>query len=102
MFYNRHLMQTNMAAIQFGLTNQKYILRNCFDELRQNREKRKFELLHHAVNSDMNVAIAETKAFNEKKSFKLENVHKMRAGNIVRDMIGRRLFAYFDHWTKVN
>ena len=32
--YNRHLMQTNMAAIHFGQTNQRYLMKTVFDELR--------------------------------------------------------------------
>ena len=101
-FYNRHLMQTNMAAIQFGQQNQRYLMRNVFDELRQHCERRKYELLHHAVHEDMDVAIAKTTEFNATKSAKILNTNKNRAGNIVRDMLGRRLFAYFDHWVRVN
>ena len=95
-------MQTNMAAIQFGQQNQRYLMRNVFDELRQHCERRKYELLHHAVHEDMDVAIAKTTEFNATKSAKILNTNKNRAGNIVRDMLGRRLFAYFDHWVRVN
>jgi hypothetical protein len=62
--YNRHLMQTNMAAIQFVQTNNRFILKNCFDELRQNREQMKFMTLDIAVKEDVNIAIRDTKKFN--------------------------------------
>jgi len=57
MSYNRHLMQTNMAAIKFRDINSTFTIRNVFMALRQNAEKRKYELLDLAVKDDMNVAI---------------------------------------------
>ena len=35
---NRHLMQTNMAAINFTMTNRAIIAKNCFDALRAHKE----------------------------------------------------------------
>ena len=46
MGYNRNLMQTNMAAINFTFTNRSYIMKNVFDALRANKEQAKYELLN--------------------------------------------------------
>jgi hypothetical protein len=73
--YNRHLMQTNMAAIQFGNVNNRFILKNCFDELRQNREQMKYMTLDIAVKEDVDVAIQDTKQYNldRENSFLVKN-----------------------------
>ena len=91
-------MQTNMAAIQFRESNSSYTLRAVFQALRQHTESKKYSLLDHAVKNDMNVAIEETTEFNQKKNQKLLNSNQLRAGNIARDMIGKRLFSYFQKW----
>ena len=62
--YNRHLMQTNMAAIQFGQTNNRFILKNCFDGLRQHTEQMKYMTLDIAVKEDVDVAIRDTRQYN--------------------------------------
>lgn len=100
--YNRHLMQANMAALAFGKTNQDYLLRSVFDALRQNYETRKHTVLRHAVDNDIDVAIAETEKFNNEKSANIAKKNKWRAGQIVSIMMGRKLFAFFDHWRNVN
>ena len=100
--YNRHLMQSNMAAIQFGKVNTSYSLRSYFNALRQNAETKKFKLLDHAVKKDMNIAIAQTAEFNKNKSIALLTSNQQRAGNIVRDMLAKRLWSYVEHWKNEN
>lgn len=46
-------MLVNMSAIQFVKGNQSALMKAIFDELRRNKESRKFKLLHHAVTEDM-------------------------------------------------
>ena len=89
-----------MAAIQFGKVNNRFILKNCFDELRQNREKMKYMTLDIAVNEDVDIAINATKQFNmdRERSFLVKN--QLRAGFIVRAMMGKKLFAFFFKWKK--
>ena len=99
--YNRNLMQANMAAIQFGQTNRKYTMQSVFNALRQHTEVKKFSMMSTAVESDMNVAISETEQFNKDKTSALLRSNQTRAGNIVRDMLAKRLFAYFMHWNNV-
>lgn len=43
--YNRHLMLTNMAAINFSSVNREYLLKAVFDALRVNKESSKHLLL---------------------------------------------------------
>jgi len=96
--YNRHLMQVNMAAIRFGQTNQRLMVKNIFDELKRNKEQKKFELINMAVEEDVNIAIVETKQFNDGKSHALLTANQLRAGNIVVAMMGKQLYSYFSHW----
>jgi len=58
--------------------------------------------LRHAVENDLDVAISETKKFNEENSSRIKHKKKFRAGEIVSIMLGRKLFAYFNHWRNVN
>ena len=46
----------------------------------------------------MDVALDEHREFNAVHSEKMLTKSKMKSGSIVRDMIGKRLFAYFAHW----
>ena len=46
----------------------------------------------------MDVAVAEHAEFNKNFEAKLKMKNQKRAGNITRDMLGKRLFAYFNHW----
>jgi hypothetical protein len=96
--YNRHLLQTNMAAIAFGQHNQKYLLHNIFNELRHHRERSKYELTSRAVKDEMDVAIAEARAFNADKQYQVTRKHQNRAGNMIRDAFGKRLHSYFAKW----
>ena len=98
MIYNRHLMQSNMAAIQFSRSNQQYLMQAVFDALRNHKESRKHVLLVHAVENDVKVAIANASLFNQNQAEVILRKNKARAGNIVIAMMGKRLFAYFMHW----
>jgi len=51
-----------------------------------------------ALRDDMDVALEEHKQFNQKQQDKMTTKSQMKSGSIVRDMIGKRLFAYFAHW----
>jgi len=88
-------MQMNMAAITFGQTNRDFTTRNVFNALRQHAESKKYALMKQAVEEDMNVAIAKTQEFNKNRADKFDKANKTKAGNIVRDMLGKRLFTYF-------
>ena len=91
-------MQSNMAAIQFGKENERMLKKNIFDAIRNSAETRKFTLLNNALHEDMDVALAEHKEFNKKYEKDLLMKNQMRAGKTVTEMLGRRLFAYFNHW----
>ena len=98
MKYNRHLMQSNMAAIQFGKENERMLKKNIFDAIKNSSESRKFSLLNNALHEDMDVAVAEHEEFNKTFEQKLLMKNQKRAGKIVTEMLGKRLFAYFEHW----
>ena len=89
-----------MAAIQFGKENQRYILKNCFDALRHESETAKFEAMHRAVKEDMDPAIESTAEWNKNKDRAILTKSQLRAGNITRDMLGKRLLSYFLLWKK--
>jgi hypothetical protein len=38
---NRHLMQANMAAIKFVEVNKSFLMKNCLDALKINKEVKK-------------------------------------------------------------
>jgi len=96
--YNRHLMQANMAAIAFRQSNELYTMRACYQALRQYTESKKYALLNHAVKNDFDVAIAGLKTFTADKTKSLLTKNQLRASNITRDMLAKRLFSYFRKW----
>jgi len=87
-----------MASIAFRDSNTKYTKRAVFQALLQHTESKKYALLDHAVKNDMNVAIDEHTEYNLKKNKKLLVANQLRACNISRDMIGKKLFSYFNKW----
>lgn len=46
----------------------------------------------------MDVAILENTKFNTNFQANMTTRSMMNSGKIVRDMIGKRLYAYFQHW----
>ena len=46
----------------------------------------------------MDVAIRDTKEFNQNKTNKLLTANQIRAGAITRNSIGKRLYSYFQKW----
>ena len=91
-----------MAAIQFGNHNRKYLLSNIFNALRQHREQSKFALIHDAVKGDMNVAIADHKAFVEEKQAHLTARNNKKFGNMIKSALGSKPYSYFQRWSDVN
>jgi hypothetical protein len=91
-----------MAAIQFGNHNRKYLLSNIFNALRQHREQSKYALIHDAVQGDMNVAIADHKAFVEEKQAHLTARNNKKFGNMIKSALGSKLYSYFQRWSDVN
>lgn len=87
-----------MVAIAFRNKNSEFTLRVCFQALRNYTEQSKLTLLRHAVQQDMDVVIAETSQFNKNKQKQLLTKNQLRAGNITRDILGKRLFSYFQKW----
>jgi hypothetical protein len=71
-----------------------------FDELKRNKESRKFKLLHHAVTEDMDPAISGLEQGNYQTQEDILNYDKLRACNAVKDAMAKRLYSYFRKWTK--
>ena len=46
----------------------------------------------------MDVAIADARAFNADKLYQVTRRHQNRAGNMIRDAFGKRLYSYFAQW----
>jgi len=91
-----------MAAIQFGNHNRRYLLSNVFNVLRQHREQSKYALIHHAVQNDMDVAIADHQAYVAEKSANLTQRNNKKFGNMIKNALGSKLFSYFQRWRDVN
>lgn len=70
-FFNRHLMLVNTAAINFCKVKQYTLLKNCFNQLLKNREDRKYELIKQSLNDEVDVAIANFTKFNHEKQSKM-------------------------------
>ena len=96
--YNRHLMHANMASIQFVQSNQKYTMKACFTELVRHKESKKFKLLNHAVENDMNPGIKDLEDHNYNKSRAILTKSQYRASIIVRNMFAKQLFTYYKKW----
>lgn len=69
-----------------------------FNELKHHRERSKYELTSRAVKDEMDVAIADARAFNADKLYQVTRRHQNRAGNMIRDAFGKRLYSYFAQW----
>jgi len=54
--------------------------------------------MHKAVTEDMDPAIASTSVWNKNKDQAILTKNQLRAGNIARDMLGKRLYSYFMLW----
>jgi uncharacterized protein YbcI len=48
----------------------------------------------------MDVALEAHNSSVKRTKAKMVRSAKKKSGNIVRDMLGKRLFAYFNHWKK--
>ena len=98
MRYNGHLMRSNMTSIAFVQSNNRYTMKAVFGELLRHKEAKKFKLLKHAVENDMDPGIKDLEDHNFEKSKQILNRSQYRASGIVRNMLGKRLFAYFQKW----
>lgn len=87
-----------MASIAFRNKNSEFTMRTCFQALRNYTEKNKYTLMKFAVQDDMDVVIRDTTAYNADFQNKLLTKNQQRAGNITRDILGKRLFSYFKKW----
>jgi hypothetical protein len=91
-------MQANMASIQFVLSNQKYTMKAVFAELVRHKEYKKYKLLNHAVENDMNPGIKDLEDHNYNKSTEILTKSQYRASIIVRNMMAKRLYCYYRKW----
>ena len=96
--YKRQLMETNLQAIRLGAVNRKYNLKAVFDAMVHHKESKKHKIMNAALRDDMDVALEEHNQIIKKQQDKMLTKSQMKSGSIVRDMIGKRLFAYFAHW----
>ena len=62
------------------------------------KETKKHKIMQSALRDDMDVALEEHNKVIKAHTDKMNTKSAMKSGNIVRDMIGKRLFAYFTHW----
>ena len=96
--YKRQLMETNLQAIRLGQVNRKYNLKAVFDAMVCHKETKKHKIMQSALRDDMDVALEEHNQMIKAHTDKMNTKSAMKSGSIVRDMIGKRLFAYFAHW----
>lgn len=73
-------------------------MKACFAELIRHKEKMKYKLLNSAVQNDMNPGIKSLEDHNFAKSRDILTRSQYRASVITRNMLGKRLFAYFKKW----
>ena len=66
-------MQANMASIQFVQSNQHFTKKAIFAALMKHKETRKYKLLNHAINNDMDPGIKALEEHNFDKSNKILN-----------------------------
>ena len=57
-----------MASIQFVQSNKNFTMKACFAALCKHKETRKYKLLNHAVNNDMDPGIKMLEDHNFEKS----------------------------------
>ena len=75
-------------------------MKNCFDELRRNKEVRKFRLMNHAVEQDMNPAIAILERVNHTKATNYLDRNRTRACHNVKEALYKVIYSFFRKWTK--
>lgn len=78
--------------------NKGMTITQCFNALKVHKEQKKLEILKQSLKNEMDPAIEEHSSFNKGKASKLQKSQQNRAGQIVTNMLGKRLFAYFEHW----
>ena len=91
-----------MAAIQFGKANRELLVRNCFAQLRQNREDSKYALIHKSLREDVDVAIEKFREANQAKQSAMLTESQRRAGELISEMLGKGFYSYFYYWSGLN
>ena len=66
--YRQYMMKSNMTMLAFKKDCNSWLLKRCFDALRQNKEEEKFMLMEQALEGDCQPAIEEMSKQVEKKT----------------------------------
>ena len=66
--YRKYMMHQNMSVLNFKKDCNSWLLKRCFDALRQNKEEEKFILMEQALEGDCQPAIEELNKKIEKKT----------------------------------
>lgn len=73
-------------------------MKAVFAALMKHKESRKYKLLNHAVNNDMDPGIKSLEEHNYDKSNRILNTQKYRACKIVSTMLAKQLYSFWQKW----
>ena len=66
--YRKYMMNQNMSVLTFKKDCNSWLLKRCWDALRQNKEEEKFMLMEQALEGDCQPAIEELNKKIEEKT----------------------------------
>ena len=96
--YRKYMMHQNMTVLSFKKTGNSWLLKRCFDVLRQNKEEEKLFLMETALEGDCQPAIEEMNKQIERKTKQAVKSGKSRGLQAASKNIKAYLSSYFQHW----
>ena len=99
--YRKYMMGQNMSVLNFKKDCNSWLLKRCFDALRQNKEEEKFMLMESALEGDCQPAIEEMNKQIEAKTKVAVRSGKSRGLTCAKNHINAYMASYFFHWKKV-
>jgi hypothetical protein len=96
--HKRFMLRLNLATLRFKELNISYHKKVCFDALRENKEKNKFQIMTAALNEDMDVTLEKYAKYRHRLENEIIIKMKLNVCNVIRTALGRRVFAYFRKW----
>ena len=100
--YRKYMMHQNMSVLNFKKTSNSWLLKRCFDTLRQNKEEEKLFLMETALEGDCQPAIEEFNKQIEKKTKQAVQSGRKRGLDAASKNIKAYLSSYFQHWKQVH
>lgn len=99
--YSKYMKKQNSAVLTFKKDCNSWLLKRCFDALRQHKEEEKFILMEQALEGDCQPAIDEMNRQIEQKTNTAVRSGKSRGLTCATNNINAYMASYFFHWKKL-